>query len=82
MENAAKRLFERFGIEIDQKLRDEVVARARAINLPHYFACVMPELEAVRAKGGRVVDARVVYPKSFEDQMLRFRSLTAFDGPR
>ncbi|MBI3071616.1 MAG: peptidase M49 [Deltaproteobacteria bacterium] len=78
----AKRLFERFGIEIDQKLRDEVVARARAINLPHYFACVMPELEAVKDGAGRVVDARVVYPKSFEDQMLRFRSLSAFERPR
>ena len=44
---AAKTLFETHGIHFDPTLRDEIVKRVEALNLPSYTGFVMPKLTAV-----------------------------------
>ncbi len=69
---AGKALVDEYGRRFDPRLRDEVVARFRALDLPSYSGFVQPELVAVRDAAGRVVDARITYPCDLETQMLRF----------
>ncbi|MCD6452564.1 MAG: peptidase M49 [Acidobacteria bacterium] len=69
---AIKKLVNTYGIKIDTKLRDEVVARCKAINYPSYTAFVMPRLSLVRNKEGKVVDVIAHYDEDFATQMLRF----------
>ena len=45
---AAKALFETYGVHFEPELRDEVVARVDRLNMPSYTGFVQPRLEAVR----------------------------------
>src|SRR3989304_8684981 len=46
---AARQLFETYGVHFDPALRDEVVRRVDALNLPSYTGFVMPRLVPVPA---------------------------------
>lgn len=69
---AAKALIEKHGVRFDPKLRDEVVARAKAAGVPVSFAFMNPRLVPVTDASGAVVDATLDYRDSFEAQMLRY----------
>jgi len=69
---AAKKLFDDHGIRFDPKLRDEVVERYRAQDLPAYTGFVMPRLTPVTDAGGAVIDATISYPCDLEAQMLEW----------
>ena len=49
--DAARSLFEAYGIRFDPALRDEVLERVARVDLPSYTGFVMPKLEAVTARG-------------------------------
>jgi len=68
---AARRLFDTYGIHFDPSLRDEVVARVDALRLPSYTAIVMPRLTP-RYDDGAIVDVDISYPCDLETQMLEF----------
>jgi dipeptidyl-peptidase III len=68
----ARSLFERYGIGFSPVLRDEVVARYKALDLPAYTAFVMPRLTPVLDSQGAITDVRVSYPLSIEQQMLEW----------
>src|SRR4030095_3787842 len=51
---AARDLFERYGVHFDPALRDEVVARVERLNLPSYTAFVQPRLEPVYDHAGQI----------------------------
>jgi dipeptidyl-peptidase-3 len=68
----AKALFDTHGIHFDAKLRDEVVARVQALNLPSYTAFVMPKLTPVRDAAGAITDVTISYPMDLTTQMLEF----------
>jgi dipeptidyl-peptidase-3 len=68
---AARTLFETYGIHFDPTLRDEVVARVDALHLPSYTAIVMPRLMP-RYRDGDIVDVEISYPRDLETQMLEF----------
>lgn len=70
--DAARALFETYGIHFDPKLRDEVVARVAELNMPSYTGFVMPKLEPVRGADGRILDVKISYPQDLERQMLEF----------
>jgi dipeptidyl-peptidase-3 len=44
--DAIKALVDKYGVHFDPKLRDQVVARFKKLNLPTYWAGVNPELNA------------------------------------
>lgn len=68
----AKALIERYGVRFEPALRDEILARYAELDVPAYSAFVFPHLEAIRDEQGLVVDARLSYPASLEEQMLEW----------
>ena len=68
---AARTLFDMYGIHFDPTLRDEIVARVDALRLPSYTAIVMPRLTP-RYRDGEIVDVEISYPCDLETQMLEF----------
>jgi dipeptidyl-peptidase III len=73
---AAKKLFESYGVHVDPKLRDEVVARVEKLHLPSYTGFVMPRLEPVKNASGDLTDVTVSYPEDLTKQMLEYSALT------
>jgi len=69
---AAKVLFETYGINFDPNLRDQVVERVGLVDLPSYTAFVMPKLEPLVAEDGEIVDIEISYPMDFTQQMLEY----------
>jgi dipeptidyl-peptidase-3 len=69
---AARELFETYGVHFDPDMRDEVVARVEHLNLPSYTGFVMPKLEAVKDKKGKITDVTISYPCDFTAQMLEY----------
>jgi dipeptidyl-peptidase-3 len=69
---AARALLETYGIAVDTALRDQVIARARALNPPIYTGFVQPKLSPVTAADGTIIDVRISYPKDFTRQMLEY----------
>jgi dipeptidyl-peptidase III len=74
--DAAKALFETYGVHFDPALRDEVVARVAKLNLPSYTGFVMPKLEAVSDASGAIADVTISYPRSLTTQMLEYSAAT------
>jgi dipeptidyl-peptidase-3 len=69
---AARALFESYGIHFDAALRDEVVTRVDALNLPSYTGFVMPTLTPVRGGDGAITDVEISYPMDLTRQMLEY----------
>jgi dipeptidyl-peptidase-3 len=70
--DAARSLFETYGIRFDPALRDEVLERVARVDLPSYTGFVMPKLQAVTAADGSITDVVISYPRDFTQQMLEY----------
>jgi dipeptidyl-peptidase-3 len=73
---AAAQLFDTYGIHFDPKLRDEIVKRVDALQLPSYTAFVMPKLTPVTDAAGKITDVKISYPQDLTTQMLEYSALT------
>jgi len=69
---AARAMFEAFGISFDPKLRDEVVARVDKLNLPSYSGFVMPKLSPILGADKTITDVTISYPQDLTAQMLEY----------
>jgi len=69
---AAKKLFDAYGVHFDAKLRDQIVARVQALNLPSYSGFVMPKLTPVTGADGKLTDVTISYPMDLTKQMLEY----------
>lgn len=69
---AAKSLFEAYGVRFDPRLRDEVVARVEKLNLSSYTGFVMPKLTPVTGRDGTIADVKISYPRDLTAQMLEY----------
>ena len=69
---AARALFETYGIHFDPALRDEVVERVERLNMPSYTGFVQPKLTAVRGDDGSILDVAISYPLDLATQMLEY----------
>jgi dipeptidyl-peptidase-3 len=69
---AAAKLFDTHGIHFDAAVRDEVVKRVDALNLPSYTGFVMPKLTPVTGANGAITDVTISYPQDLTAQMLEF----------
>jgi dipeptidyl-peptidase-3 len=74
---AAAKLFDSHGIHFDPTLRDEVVKRVDALNLPSYTGFVMPKLTPVVGPDGKITDVTISYPMDLTRQMLEYSGLRA-----
>ena len=68
---AGKALIETYGIKVDQKIHAEVLKRYKALNIAPYSGFINPRLIPVK-EGGKIIDVKVEYPKSFLKQMLEY----------
>jgi dipeptidyl-peptidase-3 len=73
---AARKLFDTYGVDFDPALRDEVVARVDALNLPSYTGFVMPKLEAATNAAGEITEVTISYPRDLATQMLEYSAAT------
>ncbi|OLE79938.1 MAG: hypothetical protein AUF76_15550 [Acidobacteria bacterium 13_1_20CM_2_65_9] len=73
--DAVKALIDKYGVHFDPKLRDQVVARYKQLNLPVYWAGINPELTAQLDAKGAVTSVRMTYPRDAERQYLSYGSM-------
>lgn len=72
---AAKTLINQYGVHFDTKLRDEVVARYKRLDLPAYWAGVNAELNATLDAQGKVTKVTMSYPRDYRHQQLYYASM-------
>jgi dipeptidyl-peptidase III len=60
--NAIKALVDKYGVHFDPKLRDQVVARYKTLDLPTDWAGINPLLTAKTGKHGKVEGVTISYP--------------------
>src|SRR5205807_3106206 len=60
---AIKALVDKYGLHFDPKLRDQVVARYKALNLPTYWTGINPQLTAKFGAGGAISKVDESYPR-------------------
>ena len=65
--DAIKALMDKYGVHFDPKLRDEVVARYKALNLPTYFAGINADLDATLDPAGKVTKVAISYPRDIRE---------------
>lgn len=68
---AGKELVERYGVQVDPTLHNEVLERYAALNIEPYGGFVNPEYELVE-QDGKVVDVKISYPANYVEQMLHY----------
>jgi dipeptidyl-peptidase-3 len=69
---AAKALFETYGVHFDPKLRDEIVARVDRLQMPSYTGFVQPKLSPIAGPDGAIADVKISYPMDLTTQMLEY----------
>ena len=70
--DAARDLFEAYGIHFDGALRDQVLERVGRVGLPSYSGFVMPKLVPVVGAEGEITDVAITYPRDLTQQMLEY----------
>ena len=70
--DAAKALFDTYGVHFDPTLRDEIVERVDRLKMPSYTGFVQPRLEAVRDAAGAITAVHISYPLDLTAQMLEY----------
>jgi dipeptidyl-peptidase-3 len=75
---AIKVLVDRYGVHFDPTLRDQVVQRYKALNIPTYWVGVNAELDA-KAANGKVQSVDMTYPRSAVHQYLHYGSMYGED---
>jgi dipeptidyl-peptidase-3 len=73
-------LVKKYGLHFDPKLRDEVVARVKALGLPSYGAGIYGDLELVDDKSGKPVDVKISYGRDFLKQQLGYARINGTLG--
>jgi dipeptidyl-peptidase-3 len=69
---AARALFEKYGVHFDPAVRDEIVQRVERLNMPSYTGFVQPRLAPVVDDTGQIADVRIEYPLDLTTQMLEY----------
>jgi dipeptidyl-peptidase-3 len=77
---AGRELVETYGVQVDQQIHEEVLARTKQFNLAPYQGFIQPVLVPVM-DGEAITDIKVEYPMDFSEQMLMFGEKYAFLKP-
>ena len=71
---AARKLVERYAVNVDVSLHEEVLCRYKRLNLAPYKGFINPVLRPVLDDNGEISDISVDYNESYSHQMLRYSS--------
>jgi len=71
---AARKLVERYAVNVDASLHEEVLCRYKRLNLAPYKGFINPVLRPVLDDNGEISDISVDYNESYSHQMLRYSS--------
>ncbi len=69
---AARQMVERYGVQIDAKLHQEVLERYSKLHLAPYKGFINPRYTPVCDSEGRITDVRIDYLETYDEQMLRY----------
>ena len=69
---AAKKLVEKYGVDVDSTLHEEVLLRYKALNLAPYKGFINPRYSLVMDSNGNIADVAISYDESYDEQMLRY----------
>lgn len=69
---AGMKLVETFGVQVNEEIHAEVLARTANIKTPPYWGFINPQLSIVKNDQGEVTDVTVSYPEDFTQQMLYY----------
>lgn len=69
--DAARRLVEAYGVEVERELHEEVLQRWKKLDIAPYTGFINPVLKPVE-KNGVVSDILIDYPDDFTEQMLYY----------
>lgn len=75
---AGKDLVENYGVQVDQAIHQEVLARVKKLNNAPYSGFINPKLIPVTNGSGEITDIKVEYPKDFTQQMLDYAKRYSF----
>ena len=75
--DAIKALVDKYGVHFDPKLRDQVVQRYKALNIPSYWVGINAQLTA--KPDGKAMDVDMTYPRSAVHQFLYYGSMYSED---
>jgi dipeptidyl-peptidase-3 len=73
--DAIKALVDKYGSHFDPAVRDQVVARYKALNLPTYWAGVNAELTAKTGRDGQIEGVEISYPRDTVRQYLHYGAM-------
>jgi dipeptidyl-peptidase-3 len=73
--NAIRALVERYGVHFDAKLRDEVVRRYKALNIPTFWAGINADLTAQFDGAGKITRVDISYPRDYIRQQLSYSAM-------
>ncbi|HEV1285296.1 MAG TPA: hypothetical protein VNU44_08300 [Bryobacteraceae bacterium] len=73
--NAIKQLVDKYAVHFDPKLRDQVVARYKTLDIPTYWAGINPQLTATFGNDGVVKSVDISYPRDAIRQYLLHGSM-------
>ena len=71
---AARQLVERYAVNIDAELHQEVLDRYSRLNLAPYKGFINPMMLPVYDQNGQITDVQLYYGESYAHQMLRYSS--------
>lgn len=69
---AGRKLVEAYGVVVDQKLHNEVLARYNTLDIAPYKGFVNPIYKVVKDADGNITDIKVTYGEGYVEQMLRY----------
>ena len=72
---AIKSLMEKYGVHFDTAMRDEIVARYKALNMPTYWAGINADLTAQLDGKGGVTKISISYPRDYVKQQLAYSAM-------
>lgn len=73
--DAIKALVDEYAVHFDPKLRDQIVARYKKLNVPTYWAGINAKLTARTTAEGDVQDVEMGYPTDATEQYLAYGSM-------
>ena len=69
---AARQLVERYAVQVDAELHQEVLERYRRLDLAPYKGFINPMMLPVYDQNGQMIDVQLYYGESYAHQMLRY----------